>query len=1609
MPQTRRNQDRQSDFIARIIAAVRDVKPFKDRRQWRRFVSEYYRNLSIEDAESRGAASLARAALSHIRAGRRLAASDYHLRVYNPDEKKHGWTSGSTIVELVHRNMPFLVDSLSMALNRLGYAVQMTVHPLIRVNRTEAGTLRSIEARDAGSGEIESFIRFEIRKETRAEQLDLIRETLADTLQDVTVAVRDWRKMRGKMQAAIGDAEAQTRMTPALRDESINLLHWLLDNMYTFLGYREYRMAEEDGKRVLKPVKGSALGLTTRGRRSGRTQELTKAMHRFRRAEDLILITKVSTRSTVHRASYLDYVGIKMFDDRGRVVGERRFIGLLTSQAYNTPPDEIPLVRGKITEIIKRAGLDPTGHRGKALIHILNNFPRDELFQASVSDLFRTTTGILNLQDRRRVKFFIRRDTFRRFYSCLVYIPREQYNTEVRQKTEQILRDHLDASNIEFSVQMSDSALARVHLLAHAPTDKHRRVSIKAIEAAISEAVITWRDRLRDALIEDNGFSTGADLFERFERVFPLAYEEDVDARRGASDLKQVDAMLNGMPAPLSDYQLELGGKRRPERVVFRVFRKDSPIALSDVLPLLENLGMRVISERPYQLRTEAPFWIQEFELEPPAATTRKTLRSNRHQFAESFALQLSGAIESDGLNKLIAATELDSHDVSLLRTYAKYLLQLGLPFSQAYLEDILCDHAPFAAAVINWFKYRFTPAGQLRTSRIRKLESHVDATIEQATSLDADRALRAIYSAMRATVRCNFFADDGTTEAIAIKLETRNIEEAPLPRPAHEIFVYSTRVEGVHLRAGDVARGGLRWSDRREDFRTEVLGLMKAQTVKNTVIVPTGAKGGFYPKQLPSDGSRDDVFAEVTACYKIFINALLSVTDNIIDGTVVAPKGVRRLDGDDPYLVVAADKGTATFSDTANAIAVGRDFWLGDAFASGGSAGYDHKKMAITARGAWEAVKRHFREMGVDTQSDRFTVAGIGDMSGDVFGNGMLLSRSICLVAAFNHQHIFIDPDPDPARSFEERERLFALPRSGWADYDATIISDGGGIFERSAKSIPLTDQMRALLKTDAERLSPPALIQLILKMPVDLLWNGGIGTYVKATAEANADVGDPNNNALRIDASELACKVVGEGGNLGLTQRGRIEFALAGGRINTDFIDNSAGVDSSDREVNIKILMRDVMDQRRFSMKQRNQLLSDMTDEVAELVLRNNYLQTQAISMMEASAKERLSEHREVINGLERSGLLNRKLEAIPDDEMLDERHRVGAGLSRPELSVLLSYAKLDVYQDLSKSTRPLDDNDKRELIEYFPSPLRRRFATMIESHQLGRQITDTLLTNSIVNRMGPAFVIRAKQDTGYDINTVVSAYEIARAITDARGLWQDIEALDHRVPTNVQYAMMFAISRKLRHACYWLMRTSEGKLDTNSMVSSIRTPLKSVLANLTEYLPSSGKQRLRQLTRQHETMGVPDALARRVSSLTFINDALEIVRIAELRQCDTDTIARVYFALGKRLQLDWVRSQVDRLAVDGRWQSRARGTLRDNIIRAQREFTMRVHSLNQCKASAASIDDLIASDRDAFDRTGQLIEQMQERGNVDFATLTVAVDELTQLSQPSASGEA
>ena len=1599
---TRTEYRRGSDVRERILDAILSSRvqsrTLPSRPQIKLFLSEYFAHVPYEDMQGRDEKIMARAAVAHLEFGAVRRKGQPLIRFFNPTLEEHGYESAFSFIEMVNDDMPFLVDSVLAAINRQGLTVHITVHPIIGIERDKSGKISKIVPSDSDKGTLESFIRFAIDKETDPQHIKLLKQEILKVLADVRVAVRDWRRMREKMcEARVLMDRGPAGVDDELREESQKLLEWLVADHFTFLGYREYKLFHRKERVFLKPIAGSGLGLLSHDERGeSKTIELTREMQRLTRSKDWLILTKANSRSTVHRHAYLDYVGVKVYDDKGIAVGERRFIGLFTSIAYSESPRNIPLLRHKVKRVIERTQVDPSGHRGKALMHILDTFPRDELFESSVPDLARTTMGILNLQDRQRVRLFVRRDTFRRFFSCLVFVPRERYTTAIRRRIESILKDRFEGIAIDSSVQISDSPLARLHTIVRMPAGERPRISIHDTELEIADVIVSWADRLREEMLQafgDDDGGCGCDLSGRGSSGVGDA----------CSDISSIDRMLAaGRSRAVELYRPD---DAEPGHMHFMIFSAGEPLALSDALPILEQMGLDVYTEHPYELKMHGgeALWIQDFHLRHRSGS-EIDVKSASARFEECFMRVLEGDAEIDGLNRLILTADLDWRKTSLLRCYAKYLQQLALPFSQDYMEDVLAAHPRLVGLLLEQFQAMFDPTitSNRRKQLLGTVEPALQREVGKAKNVDEDRILNAFAGAVSATLRSNFYLPGdfhGHRRCISIKLDPSKLSEAPLPRPKYEIFVFSPDVEGVHLRGGDIARGGLRWSDRREDFRTEVLGLMKAQVVKNTVIVPTGAKGGFFCKRMP-DGDRDIVMKTGIECYRTFIGGLLDITDNVIEGKVVTPEGVIRRDGEDPYLVVAADKGTATFSDIANEISQSYGFWLDDAFASGGSAGYDHKKMGITARGAWEAVKRHFREQGVNTQKDPFTVAGIGDMSGDVFGNGMLLSRKIRLVAAFNHQHVFLDPDPDMAASFKERRRLFKLSRSSWADYDEKVISKGGGVFSRQAKTIRLSKEVRRMLGTEETKLQPDKLIKAILRMQVDLLWNGGIGTYVKASNERHADVGDRSNDSVRVNATELRCKVIGEGGNLGLTQLARIEYSLNGGRVNTDFIDNSGGVDSSDREVNIKILLSDVAQRKGLTRDKRNELLASMTDNVAELVLRANYMQTQALSMAEVRSLERMDEIARVITGLERSGLLDRDLEYLPDDIELEERKARKQGITRPELAVVLGYAKIDVYNALMSSGESLADFLKTHPMRYFPEVLRRRYPEFIPEHRLSPHILATLIANDIVNRMGPAFVKRMQLDTGANVVTIARAYTIARQVVRAGALNREIEELDNKIPASAQTAMLFELSRVQRHATYWLIEHIGEDLQIDSVVERLKSGMGVVYGRTGAVMSTAARKRHARAKQSYIDMGVPEKLADKMAALLLTRVGLDIADLAATYKRDAMDAASIYSLFNERLGIFALHTGTEDLQVQGRWQAMARSNLRDELFRIRRDMAARILKKRSKKSVENLVDEWLAGRNEQVERFTSMLDEMKLRGAVDFPSLSVAAQELREL---------
>jgi glutamate dehydrogenase len=1562
------------------------------------------------------------------------------VRVSSP-ERGH---AGRSVLEVVTDDMPFLVDTVSMIVSDQ-LQIHAVIHPVVKAVRDAKGQLQRL-GDDAGAPE--SVMHFEIDRVADEAAQAALKTRVESALEDVRAAVADWSAMRDKALAIAADLpQRKLRLDERSVGEASDFLRWLADDNFTFLGYREYEVTEADGEEVLRAIGDSGLGILRGSERSVAPRSLRSLVASElpqSGSTDAIILTKTNARSHVHRPGYMDYVGVLKFDANGKPVAEQRFLGLFTSNAYMARPQDVPLVRQRVETVLNRSGLKRDSYSGKSLRHILETLPRDELFQSSEDELFGISCGILELRQRARTRLFVRRDRYGRFYTCLVYVPRERFNTTVRERIEHLLRDALHGEHVDSAVLMGEAALARLHVVVRPKIGDRAEYDTAALEQAVAAIVRNWHDDVRDALVRARGDHEGVVLANRYARALPAGYVDEVSPEVAAEDVHELSLLEGGDAVRMSFYH----PPQRPDELRFKVYRSGSDIALSEVLPQLENLGLRVLTEHVYDVDTGGtPLFIQDFEVQPVGHLTF-TVEQVGTLFEDAFEQIWRGNAENDGFNRLVLGAKLNWRQVAMLRGYCKYLLQTGVSFSQSYMEDALNRYPAIAGLSVELFNAKFDPrreslsAEELKTARelldaemrvlipgnvqaaqpglvdglvgmlskprteqVAIIEEAIGLLLENVASLDDDRILRSFLGVIRATLRTSFFQqwDGAYRPYISYKFDSHKVPDLPKPVPYREIFVYAARVEGIHLRFGAVARGGLRWSDRREDFRTEVLGLVKAQMVKNTVIVPVGSKGGFFVKRPPIGGDRDAQQAEGIACYKMFINGLLDITDNLVEGKVVPPHEVVRHDVDDPYLVVAADKGTATFSDIANAISIEHNFWLGDAFASGGSNGYDHKGMGITARGAWESVKRHFRALGRDSQSQDFTCVGIGDMSGDVFGNGMLLSEHIRLLAAFDHRHIFLDPNPDAAKSFAERQRLFKLPRSSWEDYDKSLISEGGGVYPRNLKSIPVSPQVREALgiKGDATHLTPAELMSAILKAPVDLLWNGGIGTYVKSSQETNADVGDRANNALRINGADLRCKVVGEGGNLGFTQKGRIEAAQHGVLLNTDFIDNSAGVDTSDHEVNIKILLNDAVRRGELTEEGRNKQLAAMTDEVAQLVLWDNYRQNQAITLMEHQSVKRLGSMAHFIRELEAEGLLDRQVENLPSDAELNERKTRHLGLTRPELAVLLSYDKIKLFQQLLESDVPEDPYLSKELVRYFPEPLHEKYADNMQRHRLKREIIATAVTNSTINRMGATFMMRMQEDTGQGPAAIAKAYTAAREILDARELWAQIEALDSKVAEDTQIDAIMQIWSQLRHMTRWLLNRPGGTLDIAANVERYQAGVTALRQALPDALTETGRADFELSCEKWEGLGVPAELAVRLTRMSVLRAVLDMCEVAQQTGQPIATVARVFYELGETLDLEWLRGQIEALPVEGHWHAQARGSLLDELNHQHRALAQQVLALAGNRKDVSPVQAWLERDDPTLKYTRSMLAEILTQ-NADYPIASVAVRRLAQLAQ-------
>ncbi len=1582
----------------------------------RHFFEAFYRGAPPEDVTRYAPDSLAQIAGVLFERTQVRKAGETLIELLDLNAQDASGSRKETILAAVNDDMPFLFDSLLAEASAQGYRVHALFHPILETRRDAAG-VRS----ETGAVARESVIVLVLDPVVDAARREALVLGAGGVFAQVRLAVRDWRNMLLALKETVAELSANPpKISQAELDESLAFLVWLADNHFTFLGTRDYAYSDAEGG-MLSPIDASGLGVLSDSearviRRGSDRARLTPDVRAFLTQPQPIIITKSNERSLVHRRVHMDYVGVKIFDRDGKLKGERRFVGLFTSGAYSRRPGDIPLLRHKVGNVTARANLPAHSHDAKALAHILDTYPRDELFQVDEDELFATAMGVLRLGERPKVRVFLRFDQFDRFVSALVYVPRDRYDTAVRERIHRILARAFNGRESNATPTLDESTLARVHYIVGRNEGPRPHVDVHALEAEIRDAIRTWEDGFAAALIVAHGEVQGHARAHRHAQSFPARYRDAFTPEEAVRDLAELEALMR------SQGGLQARAYRRPRdahsAMRLKLYGLGTMPPLSALLPVFENLGFRVIAEDSYPVSLDGGGgWsgeavVLDFLMER-ADDGPADLAEIKAPFEDAFHAVITGNAESDGFNKLVTGAGLSWRDVTILRACAKFLRQAGFAFSQDYIEQALSRNPDIAGLLVELFLAKSDPDFEGdREAALTAIASRLDNALNDVPSLDDDRIIRRVRNVIDCMLRTNFYQPDESGHPkpyLCVKLDSQKLEELPSPRPLVEIFVYSPMVEGVHLRFGRVARGGLRWSDRREDFRTEVLGLVKAQQVKNAVIVPVGSKGGFYPKRLPLNAARDEVQAAGIAAYKCFVGALLDLTDNLhTDGSVVPPAHVVRHDGDDPYLVVAADKGTATFSDIANAIAEERGFWLGDAFASGGSHGYDHKKMGITARGAWEAVKRHFRELGRDIQTETFTCIGVGDMSGDVFGNGMLLSRCTKLIAAFDHRHIFLDPDPDPGKSWAERKRMFDLPRSSWADYDKSLISKGGGVYARTMKEIPLSPEVRKITGIAKDRASPPDVIKALLKAETDLLWFGGIGTYIKASSQSNLDAGDRANDAIRANGAEVKARVIGEGANLGATQLGRIEYAMKGGRINTDAIDNSAGVDTSDHEVNLKILLSGPLRRGELTGDARDALLESMTDDVAAHVLADNYNQTLALSVAQARGVKDIDSQGRFMRDLERRGKLDRAVEFLPGDEELRKRAQAGQGLTRPELAVLLAYAKLDLDAEINASGLPDEGYFASELAGYFPKAAVARFPDELAQHRLKREIVATVLANKIVNLAGPVFVHRMKETSSAPASRVARAFAVAEGAFGLSALKARIDLLDGTVPAALQTTMYEDVAEFLRRIGLWFLSNVPAAADLSEVVALYRGGVESLRGTfstlVSPYELHDTQGRIKEMT----DAGAQLDLADDVAALPLWGTAPEIAQLAHTRDLDIDLVAGAYFSVGAILGLDRVRGLAMRINAGEHWDRLAIRRIVDDLYAGQRALTAQVlksfegDRMDRTRADGAKAADAWAESRaDLVDRTKTFLEELERTGDLSIAKLTLANSQIHELA--------
>lgn len=1609
-----------SPFIEGILASLPEKQSSQNPDQLNHFIKAYYRQTPQSDLSIATPDDYAGAAISHWQLLQKRSPGKTMVRVFNPRVEQHGWQSSHTVVEIVTDDMPHLVNSISMVVAAHDANIHLTIHPVVTVSRDAQGNLLELcpqvtatgTATDGSSGNSsstvlrESVIHLQIDRLVDEGRIEELQNGIAEVIFQVTTVHQDRNELL-KQAPQMAEQIAACDSLDEADKACVELLQWLDATQFHAFGAASFAIDKASGKFSL--LDETAIGLIRGNKRfAGLDPEAILGGHtrtdQNNISESPVVISKSNVRSPLNRPEPLDVITSRSSD------GTRLqcVVGLFTQNMNSRETNYIPVLREKTRAVMQAAEADASTHDGKSLKDTMESLPRDLLFQASQKEILEIARGIADLQERQRIKLFGSLSSGSQYYNCLVYIPRDNYGREIRMRIQNILLSELGGQDSEFTVRFSSQrALARLHFVIQLQRAASEVPDWQAIEQRIIQASISWDDRLHDALLTKHDEDEANRLFDEYRDAFPSNYKEDYSAQIARSDISFMETQVTNDLPMMSFYRHILADVGT---VNFKLFSPEEHIALSDVIPVIENMGLKVDAEHPFLIkrRSKAPVWIHEFtaqhidgqDIDPEASSER---------MQQAFAQIWTGHVENDAFNRLMLTCDIDWRQVVVLRSYCKYLLQIQSPFSQEYIVSSLINNAGITRELVKLFESRFDPAlgscdVAARISKIEAIQVEIERLLSAVDSLDEDRILRSYLNLVLSTLRTNYYCSDDNGERLpylSFKLDSRAIAQLPLPRPNVEIFVYSARVEGIHLRGGKVARGGLRWSDRREDFRTEVLGLMKAQMVKNAVIVPVGSKGGFYVKKPPESDNRDEFLQEGINCYKTFLRGLLDLTDNLKGDELIPPTDVMRYDEDDPYLVVAADKGTATFSDFANEVAIDYGFWLGDAFASGGSVGYDHKKMGITARGAWESVKRHFRELGSDTQQQPFSVVGIGDMAGDVFGNGMLLSPQIRLLAAFNHQHIFIDPDPDNAASFAERKRLFELPRSSWEDYDKALLSSGGDIYSRSAKKIEISSQACEALGIAPEPMTPNQLINAILKAPVDLLWNGGIGTYIKSSKESHLDAHDRANDTLRVNGNELRCRVVGEGGNLGVTQNGRIEFAAGGGKIYTDAIDNSAGVDCSDHEVNIKILVNNIVTAGDLTQKHRDELLAEMTEEVGHLVLADNYLQTQCISLTASEADALLEEHARFISHLEEAELLDRDIEFLPSKDEIAERLAVDGGMHSPEIAVLVSYSKMTLYDQLLDSRFPGDPYLLEWLIDYFPERLGKSYPEQIAQHRLRREIIATIVTNQLVNRLGPTFLFRLEEELGASVAEVASAFIAVCEIFDLQETWTSIESLDNKIPADVQTTMQILVRGLVERAMHWILRSRRQSQTIEQLVEHFKPGISDLITSMPECLASVNRTTLDGRTDYFVNAGSPQSIASKVSQVVPLSSALDIVEISQSLQTDVDAAASVYFELGVFLDLQWLRDEISQLDVRTHWHKLAKSELRSDLHYQQRYLCAEVIASTAENADPVSrIESWSVQKKMAANKYSELINELKASSSVDFAMLSLAVNEVHKL---------